>query len=72
METRFQSLKSGAQALQLIDYNRHLYKKNEWVQFKKADSPFQARVQGVNAQGELLLTGGLQNSFKFGEITWMT
>lgn len=71
MEKRFQALKSGAHANQLIDYNKHLYKKNELVRLKKDNIQFQARLEGVNAQGELLLTGGLQDSFKFGEIVWM-
>ena len=71
MENRYQALKAGAHAAQLIDYNKHLFKKNELVRFKKDNVQFQARVEGVNPQGELLLTGGLQDSFKFGEIVWM-
>ena len=71
MESRFQALKSGGQSAQLIDYNKSLYKKNALVRFKKENIQFQARVEGVNAQGELLLSGGLQDSFSFGDLVWL-
>ena len=71
MEIRFQALKSGAHAAQLIEYNKHLYKKNELVAFKKDNIHFKARVEGVNKQGELLVSGGLQDHFQFGEIVWI-
>jgi BirA family biotin operon repressor/biotin-[acetyl-CoA-carboxylase] ligase len=71
LEKRYNELKAGQMIEQLEEYNRHLYKKNETVRFKKDTIVFKAQVRSVNNRGEIFLKDGLQDSFQFGEIAWM-
>jgi BirA family biotin operon repressor/biotin-[acetyl-CoA-carboxylase] ligase len=71
LEKRYNELKAGQMHQQLETYNLHLYKRNETVRFKKDTIVFKAKVNAVNNRGEILLSDGLQDSFQFGEISWM-
>ena len=57
--------------LLLSQYNQRLYKKGEAVKLKKNNIVFPCTIREVNAAGELLIGGGLQESFRFGEVEWV-
>lgn len=71
LETRYQQLRKGEFDVLLRDYNLHLYKAGETVRLKKENRAFYCRVQEVNPQGELLVSDGPQERFRFGEVEWM-
>jgi BirA family transcriptional regulator, biotin operon repressor / biotin---[acetyl-CoA-carboxylase] ligase len=71
LDKRYEALKAGDFPNQLASYNRHLFKKDSMVRFKKDAISFEARVESVNALGELLVKGGLQDRLHFGEVVWV-
>jgi len=56
----------------LTNYNSHLYKKNKEVTLKKGNIKFNCIIKCVNPFGELQVENGLCDSFRFGEIEWIT
>jgi len=52
-------------------YNDFLYKKNEQVTLKKNTAVFNCIVKEVNASGELVTDGPIQQNFTFGEVEWL-
>ena len=52
-------------------YNKHLYKKDKAVTLKKENIKFNCIIKSVNAFGELQVENGLNDSFKFGEVSWV-
>ena len=56
----------------LTNYNSHLYKKNKEVTLKKGNIKFNCIIKCVNPFGELQVENGLCDSFRFGEIEWVT
>ena len=70
IENRYQQLKEGFFEDLLIQYNQHLFKRGLEVKLKKNNIVFNCLIKGVSAGGELLVSGGLQDSFRFGEVTW--
>ena len=54
----------------LKEYNDRLFKKGEQVCFKNKEAQFQAKVIGVNKQGQLILDQGIEQTYNFGEINW--
>lgn len=71
LDKRYEELKAGNGASQLEAYNANLYKKGQTVRFKKDNIAFSATVESVNEHGELLLKDGLEDRFRFGEISWV-
>jgi len=71
LENRYQYwLKWGGQQL-LKEYNDRLYKKDGWVRLKKDNRVFSCRVKNVSETGELLVEGGVEDRFRFGEVEWV-
>ena len=70
LESRYQQLKKDGGEDQLIQYNQYLYKREQEIKLKKNNIVFNCLLKGVSAQGELLVSGGLQDSFRFGEVEW--
>ena len=56
----------------LSAYNEHLYKNHEVVSFKRNNIMFQAKVNGVDKDGQLLIFHGVEEKIPFGEITWLS
>lgn len=71
LEKRWQQLKSGDESGLLADYNRQLYKRGEEVMLRTGNHFFQGRIEEVTAAGELCVSGGLQDRFRFGELEWV-
>lgn len=71
LEIRYQQLRRGAFDALLADYNLHLYKSGETVRLKKENRAFYCRVREVNQLGELVVSEGPQESFRFGEVEWV-
>ena len=71
LQQRYLQLQNGGEALMLIEYNSHLYKKGQEVKLKKGAVVFTGTVSGVSANGELMVKGAMEESFRFGEIEWV-
>ena len=56
----------------LSAYNEQLFKKDELVSFKRNNIMFQAKVNGVDKDGYLLIFHGVEEKIPFGEITWLS
>jgi BirA family transcriptional regulator, biotin operon repressor / biotin---[acetyl-CoA-carboxylase] ligase len=62
--------KSGFASIH-IDYNTHLYKKNEIVKFRRGNRVFEGTVKSVNETGQLIVENGIEEKFDFGEVEWV-
>lgn len=70
VEKRYQELQLLEFEKILKVYNANLYKKNMHVKLKKDNISFECMIDGVAANGDLMVTNGLQSAFTFGEVTW--
>jgi BirA family transcriptional regulator, biotin operon repressor / biotin---[acetyl-CoA-carboxylase] ligase len=52
-------------------YNAALYKKGESVKLKKGNRIFEARIDSVNANGQLEVFTTISESFSHGEVEWL-
>lgn len=57
-------------ATQLEQYNQLIWQKGEKRKFKKQNTQFEATIMGVNAQGQLILHQGIEQTYNFGELIW--
>ena len=71
LEHRFLVLENKPFDQLLSAYNNQLYKKDELVPFKRNNIQFQAKVNGVDKDGHLLIMHGVEERIRFGEITWL-
>lgn len=55
----------------LKEYQKNLYKLNEKVAFKLGDAIVEARVEGVNQMGQLLINTGNIVPINFGSVEWI-
>lgn len=56
----------------LKNYNKLLFRKEEWVKLKKGNVVFEAKITGVSPQGALLAqTGTILQEFNYGEVEWI-
>jgi len=71
LEHRFLVLENKPFDQLLSAYNDQLYKKDELVPFKRNNIQFQAKVNGVDKDGHLLIMHGVEERIRFGDITWL-
>jgi len=71
LENRFLVLENKPFDQLLSAYNDQLYKKDELVPFKRNNILFQAKVNGVDKDGQLLIMHGVEERIRFGELTWL-
>jgi BirA family biotin operon repressor/biotin-[acetyl-CoA-carboxylase] ligase len=71
LEHRYEQLKAGLFTQLLGQYNDHLFKRGEEVKLKKNNIAFTCCISSVSSAGELLVSGGLQECFRFGEVEWV-
>lgn len=71
LEKRYGQLKNGLFEKLLSEYNERLFKRGEKVRLKKGSAGFECVIGGVSANGELEVIGGLQDSYRFGEVEWV-
>ncbi len=71
LERRYQELLGGQFESLLDEYNRLLFMRNETMKLKKESVSFQCTIKSVNPNGALLVEGGIQDQFKFGEVEWI-
>ena len=72
LESRWKNLQLTSAGELLQEYCSHLYRKGQEVAFKKDAVKFHGKVEGVNLQGELLISTGEVNAYSFGTIEWVT
>lgn len=70
VEKRYQELQLLKFDKILEDYNNNLYKKNTVAKLKKDNISFECVIDCVAANGNLIVSNGLQPSFTFGEVIW--
>jgi len=52
-------------------YNNALYKRGETVKLKQAARIFDARIDGVNKNGQLEVFTAIPEYFNYGDISWI-
>jgi BirA family transcriptional regulator, biotin operon repressor / biotin---[acetyl-CoA-carboxylase] ligase len=67
---RYAELTNGGFTSQLQLYNSHLYKKGLPVKLKQGSRNFEAVIDGVNTEGQLVARHAIEEKFSFGEIEW--
>ncbi len=70
MEIRYQQLLRDPSSISKA-YNDQLYKRGQTARFKRDSRVFEARIDGVNEQGQLLLYHGLPESVEVGSVEWL-
>jgi BirA family biotin operon repressor/biotin-[acetyl-CoA-carboxylase] ligase len=71
MEYFWNLLQQGKEEVLLLEYNNILYKLHEKVSFEKESAIFEARVEGVNRKGDLVVNTGSETSLlPFGSVNW--
>ena len=55
----------------LDEYNQRLYKRGESVKLKKESIVFPCIIKEVSLNGDLIIDGAAQESFRFGEVEWV-
>ena len=70
-QINFDKFRSSGPDQFLDAYNRHLYKKEETVRFKKDNRIFEAVVKRVNPDGKLVLEHGIEEEFGFCDLEWL-
>lgn len=53
-------------------YSSRLYKKNEWVKFKRGEEIFGARVLEITTNGELIIQHEKEEMIRYGEAEWLS
>jgi BirA family biotin operon repressor/biotin-[acetyl-CoA-carboxylase] ligase len=54
----------------LEEYNAHLYKKNETVEFVYMEASFMGKVICMNEKGQLIIDQGTEQTYNFGDLKW--
>jgi BirA family biotin operon repressor/biotin-[acetyl-CoA-carboxylase] ligase len=67
---RYNSIPGHKEAL-YEEYNSVLYKLHENVRLKRNNIVFQARINGVSAQGLLMAQTAFEEEFAVGEVEWL-
>lgn len=70
LELRYRQLLDGGFKTLLQQYNGLLFSKGQQVRLKKDNMAFSCTIEGVSAWGDLLVSGAMQDSFRFGEVQW--
>jgi len=70
IDKRYRDLLSGFYEEMIVEYNSHLYKRNEKVRLKKDDEIFETMIKEVSRQGKLIAVSEEERSFDFGEVNW--
>jgi BirA family transcriptional regulator, biotin operon repressor / biotin---[acetyl-CoA-carboxylase] ligase len=68
---RFSQLSSSDTDVILDEYNSRLYRKGQEVKLKKDNTVFKARIDQVNANGELVTYAGVERTFRLGEVEFI-
>jgi BirA family biotin operon repressor/biotin-[acetyl-CoA-carboxylase] ligase len=71
LDQRWIQLLEGNNKALLQEYNSHLYKLGEKVTFKKENATFEAIVEGVDENGNLLINTGKTTAVAFGAVKWI-
>jgi BirA family biotin operon repressor/biotin-[acetyl-CoA-carboxylase] ligase len=71
IEHRYQQLLNGDFTTLLSTYNDHLFKRGQEVRLKKGAAAFSCIIDRVNENGGLEVSGGMKESFQFGEVEWV-
>ena len=71
LEKRFEKMKEDSIHDIMDEYNKRLFMKDANATFKKNQIVFEAKVLGVDSNGELEIEHGLREKFLYGEIDWV-
>ena len=65
-----QLINNNTEAL-VSEYNQHLYKQNQLINFKKNGVLAEGRVMAVDDAGRLIIKTDTESAFEFGSIEWV-
>lgn len=71
LENGYQQLKAGAFEEILKHYNSILFGRGKTMRLKNNNAAFYCTIEGVSADGELLVSGAPKDSYRFGEVEWL-
>ncbi len=71
IEKRYYEMKSGKSHEIMVEYNKHLYMRNELARLKKGNEIFERTIKKVSLRGKLITIDKEERSFDFGEVEWM-
>ena len=71
MELRYEELMQSGKARQLLAYNKYLFRRAEPVKLKNEDTVFSCVVEGVNANGQIMVSGAPRAAYEYWEIEWI-
>lgn len=67
----YNQLMNKGTAFLLEAYNTVLYKRGQHIKLKKNSAVFECVLKGVNAYGQLVVEGTLEQNFNVGEVEWI-
>lgn len=70
LESSLSSLYQQGFEVVLNSYNSNLYQKGNKVRMKKDNRVFEAIIEKVTAQGELIINNGIEEHYGFGDVVW--
>ena len=71
LDKRIKEIEGENQKTLIEEYNRRLFKKNQLVKFKKNQVVFEAKIIGVDKNGELEIERGIVEKHPHGSIEWI-
>ncbi|MEO6681273.1 MAG: biotin--[acetyl-CoA-carboxylase] ligase [Ginsengibacter sp.] len=67
---QIKNLKEGKFDQMLLEYNQHLYAKDQLVKLKKGNVVFETTIHSVSASGQLITSDVMERQFSFDEVTF--
>ncbi len=71
LQDKYLQLINNDSEVLMKEYNLHLYKRNQMVNFKKDDTIFEGCVTAVDEAGRLIIKTPGESAFEFGTIEWL-
>jgi len=71
LEKNLEPLFSGDANTILKNYNLHLYKHNEFVEFKQGSTTFSGIVKRADELGNLIIDSGIEKAYQSGQVEWL-
>ena len=71
LDARLNQIKSTPAETIIEEYNKHLFKRNEKVKFRKDSLVFEAKVLRATAEGDLEIERGIVEKIHHGSVEWI-
>jgi BirA family transcriptional regulator, biotin operon repressor / biotin---[acetyl-CoA-carboxylase] ligase len=71
LDARLNQIKSTPAETIIEEYNKHLFKRNEKVKFRKDSLVYEAKVVRATAEGDLEIERGIVEKIHHGSVEWI-